>query len=107
MQVSQLTHFSRSQVMRFSSSREIAPAGHFAMHMPQSMHRLIVSGLWQNRQLKWHPWKKTDVRLPGPSTLENEMILLIGALVAMFLDPAVQSMCAVLGAFAEYRYVVQ
>ena len=66
----------------------------------------MVSGLWQNRQLNGQPWKKIEVRLPGPSTLEKGMILLTGAL-SMLLDTAVQGMSAVLRAHAEDRDIVE
>jgi hypothetical protein len=79
-QVSQFKHFMESQLILLPFLLN-APAGHTFMHSPQPLHMFIVSGLWQYKQLKLHPWKNITVRFPGPSTELNGNILFITASV--------------------------
>ena len=58
----------------------IASSGHASTHAPQPMQRLSrtiisgsrdwLSGLWHHQQRNGHPFRKTAVRMPGPSWME-------------------------------------
>ena len=47
---------------------------HFRARKPISDWAEIVSGLWHQRQASEQPFRKTVVRMPGPSWMANRLI---------------------------------
>ena len=70
----------RFQSVTGPSAQVIASSGHASTHAPQPMQRLSrtiisgsrdwLSGLWHHQQRSGHPFRKTAVRMPGPSWME-------------------------------------
>lgn len=75
-------HFLRSM---FKKEFSIERASHSVTHLPHDEHFSLLnervgafsrlSGLWHHMHLKGQPFKKTHVRIPSPSCMQNFCIL--------------------------------